>query len=636
VLEIASILDRVLRFALVLALVLGAAPAASATVPGGFSDTLVTTADRPTSLAFTPDGRLLIGGEAGTVQVYGDGGLVPSPALDIQSHVCSDSERGLMAVMPDPAFSSNHYIYVYYTFKKHGVCEYGSAGSTRWPVNRVSRFVLNDDNTVNSAAEVVLIDNIPAPEGYHVGADLHFGKDGFLYVSTGDGGCDYADPVWCDAQNDASRDEHVLLGKVLRITRDGGIPGSNPFQGTGTARCNTTGRTDPGKRCQETYAWGLRNPFRMAFDPNDPGTRFLINDVGEITWEEIDLGQAGADYGWNVREGRCAIGSTTNCGAPPAGMTNPIHSYDHDTGCSSITGGAFVPNGVWSPPFDGSYLFADLVCGKIFKLDAAGGGAFTQTEFATGLGPVVATTFGPPTTQGSLYYTTWKASAHEVRRIGFAGGGRYPRPGGGSPLRVPLVPSFAACAVGAQNADHVAPLNLDSCSPPAQASTLLTTSSSGRGSGSARFDVSAGNASTATDEADVRVRASITDVKKASDGTDYAGKGILSTTIRLTDRANGPAGTESATVENAQIGIPVDCVANADPGLGGACAVDATLDGLVPGFVREGKRSVVSAFTVRLLDAGADGSVMPASGACPLTCGSGDEKTFAVQGVFAP
>ena len=166
-------------------------------------------------------------------------------------------------------------------------------------------------------------------------------------MSTGDGGCQYSDPVWCDRYNAASRDQNVLLGKVLRITRDGAIPPTNPFQGTDSARCAATGVTTPGKKCQETFAWGLRNPFRMAFDPNAAGTRFFINDVGEITWEEIDLGTAGADYGWNVREGHCATGSTTDCGSPPAGMTNPIYDYNHDTGCMSVTGGAFVPNGIW-------------------------------------------------------------------------------------------------------------------------------------------------------------------------------------------------------------------------------------------------------------------------------------------------
>ena len=143
------------------------------------------------------------------------------------------------------------------------------------PVNRVSRFVLRDDDTVDPAAETVLIDNIPAPQSYHNGADLQFGKDGLLYVSTGDGGCDYAGDSGCLELNDAARDQHVLLGKILRITARRRDPAGNPWQGAGTARCNVTGRTTSGTRCQETFAWGLRNPFRIAFDPNSPSDPLL-------------------------------------------------------------------------------------------------------------------------------------------------------------------------------------------------------------------------------------------------------------------------------------------------------------------------------------------------------------------------
>ena len=178
----------------------------------------------------------------------------------------------------------------------------------------------------------------------------------------------------------------MLIGKILRITTDGNIPATNPFQGPGTSRCNVTGSTTPGNVCQETFAWGLRNPFRIAFDPNSSGNRFYINDVGQGTWEEIDAAQAGADYGWNVREGFCATGSTTDCGPPPAGMTNPIFAYPHVNGCDAITAGAFVPDGVWPGAYDGSYLFADYLCGKIFRLVPAAGGAFTATDFATDLG----------------------------------------------------------------------------------------------------------------------------------------------------------------------------------------------------------------------------------------------------------
>ena len=260
------------------------------------------------------------------------------------------------------------------------------------------------------------MDEIPTPSGNHNGGDLRFGKDGYLYVSVGDGACDYAGGG-CYGQNDASRDQNALIGKILRITSTGGIPPTNPFQGAGTARCNVTGRTTAGNKCQETFAWGFRNPFRIAFDPNTTATRFFVNDVGEGTWEEVDEGQAGADYGWNVREGPCANGSTTNCGAPPAGMTNPVYAYSHDeSDCHAITGGAFVPNGIWPASFDGTYLYGDYTCGKVFVLTPNGSGGFTRSEFADDVGAVVNMTFGPSPQGQGLYYTNYDGGG-QVRRI---------------------------------------------------------------------------------------------------------------------------------------------------------------------------------------------------------------------------
>jgi PKD repeat protein len=162
----------------------------------------------------------------------------------------------------------------------------------------------------------------------------------------------------------------------------------------------------------------------MAFDSNDAGTRFFINDVGQNTWEEIDLGQAGADYGWNVREGHCANGSTTDCGPPPNGMTNPVHDYGRDVG-GSITGGAFVPFGLWPSEYDGDYLFSDYVAGKIFRIAASGAGS--RSDFATGLGgsSAVHLGFGPRAGSQALYYTTY-AGGGQVRRIYFTAANGVP------------------------------------------------------------------------------------------------------------------------------------------------------------------------------------------------------------------
>jgi glucose/arabinose dehydrogenase len=394
--------------------------------PSNLEDALVTNIGGPTAIAFTPDGRLLITTQGGQLRVYQNGTLLATPALDLSSRLCANGERGLLGIAADPEFMSNRFIYLYYTFNKAATCPINEPTNRNNPVNRVSRFVLGNDNIVVQGSELVLIDNILSPNSNHNGGDLQFGKDGFLYISVGDGGADYAGDSGGAGDNDAARDSHVLLGKILRITRDGNIPPTNPFQGANSAPCNRTGITTPGNQCQETFASGLRNPFRIAFDPNAAGTRFFINDVGQGAWEEIDEGIAGADYGWNIREGPCVNNSTTNCGPPPAGLTNPVFAYRHVSDCSasgvagnSITGGAFVPNGVWPSQYNGGYLFGEFVCGKIFLLTPNGSG-FTASEFLTGLGSGSAVTmiFGPFQGTQALYYTTF-AGGGQVRRISF-------------------------------------------------------------------------------------------------------------------------------------------------------------------------------------------------------------------------
>lgn len=397
-------------------------PANAATLPDGFSDALVADIAQPTALAFTPDGRILIASQPGRIHVYENGALFPAPAVDLSlnNRICSNGERGLLGVAVDPDFSRNRFVYLFYAFKKFGVCPLDDPLSPDNPVSRVSRFTLSADNVIDVASERVLINNIPLPRS-HIAGDLHFGKDGYLYISAGDGLCDYAGDSGCAGNNNAARDRHVLLGKILRITRDGGIPPTNPFQGADSARCNQTGITDPGNHCQETFATGLRNPFRFAFDPNASGTRFFINDVGQSDWEEIDLGRSGAEYGWNVREGPCPKNRSINCTAAPAQYTDPIYAYNHSTGCEAITGGAFLPNGHWPSQYTGNYFFSDYDCGKIFRLKQQAGG-YTSSEFATELGTdsAVYLAFGPHDGGQALYYTSYEDGG-QVRRISFTG-----------------------------------------------------------------------------------------------------------------------------------------------------------------------------------------------------------------------
>jgi glucose/arabinose dehydrogenase len=385
-------------------------------LPNGFTEEKVADVPEPTALDFTPDGRMVVTSKPGQLYVV-DGGR-RSIALGIGGRVCSNSERGLPGVAVDPDFrdAGHKYIYLYYTFNKFGSC---ATNDSSEPVNRVSRFTMAG-NTVEPGSEKVLLNNIPSPAGNHNGGDVKFGKDKLLYVSVGDGSCDYKGDSGCGGPNDASRDRNVVLGKVLRIRRDGSIPLSNPYAGANSGRCNLKGHTASGNNCKETFARGFRNPFRMAFDPDAAGTSFRINDVGEDRWEEIDRAQAGADYGWNFCEGSQHNPSrVSKVDCTGQAFTGPIHESSHDSGCESITGGAFVPDGFWPASYDKAYLFGDYVCNRIFKLTPRTGGGFERELFAGGLGTSgpIAMDFGPyRTTDRALYYTTF-AGDGEVRRI---------------------------------------------------------------------------------------------------------------------------------------------------------------------------------------------------------------------------
>jgi glucose/arabinose dehydrogenase len=407
-----------------------ASPAFAARVPDGFSDDPVLRINQPTALAAAPDGRMLVTNKFGKLVIVKNGRILRNPALNVSGIICSNRERGLLGVAVDPAFRTNNYIYLYYTFKKEDNCVTTSEFTAQNPVNRVVRYTLSDSNRVRFSK--VLINNIPSVAGSHNAGDLHFGKDGYLYVTVGDGGCDYRGPGAdgtpdCGAENSASRDQSVLLGKVLRITRDGDIPATNPNRGPDSGRCNVIGRT-ASQKCQETFAWGFRNPFRFAFDPNVSGTRFFVNDVGQRAREEIDEGQAGEDFGWNICEGSVENEGRTaaqkedtpyNPGDCRNEYTPPVHEYSHQIGCRSITGGAFVPRGIWGASYNNTYLFADFICSKIFMLTPRSGGGFGRTVFASNLGGrPIHLAFGSYKGQQDLYYTLFQDDGTgQVRRI---------------------------------------------------------------------------------------------------------------------------------------------------------------------------------------------------------------------------
>ena len=517
---------------------------ARASVPPGFADQHVATLVRTTALAFTPDGRLLSPGKDGPLYLIRPGGT-PVVALDISARVCFDSERGVLGVAVDPLFAQNRFIYLYYTYKKFGTCPRNTASA---PVNRISRFVLADTDVIDPASEVVLVDNIPSPDGIHNAGDLGFGADGHLYASVGDGGCDFRGDSGCSLLNDASRDLGGLSGKILRIARDGTSPADNPYAGgTGPGvPCRLTGSTNVNKRCTEIYASGLRNPFRFAMDPDGP--RININDVGAAKWEEVDRLAAGADFGWNVREGPCVRDSRTNCGAPPAGMTNPIHWYDHTTGCTSITAGAFVPAGVWPSPYDGKYLYGDSVCGDLFELSEAG----DAQQFGGDLGPLIDAAFGPHGATQALYYIAWGEYPNDqIRRISYVGSGnRSPEavadgaPRAGS---VPLTVQFSG--EGSSDADDD-PLTYTwdfGDGSPTQTGMQVSHTFTQSGTFTATLTVTDGNGGEGT--ATVRVRpgseAPAVTIESPAAGRLFTVGETIALTGSATDPEDGPLGPEA-------------------------------------------------------------------------------------------
>jgi glucose/arabinose dehydrogenase len=389
-----------LTVALIVFYAMGSLASTASASPAGFTDTTLPTPtsnplSAPTAIVPILDsGRALALEKGGAVRVLqADGTTLASDALTLS--VCTDSEEGLLGAAIDPGFASNGFVYLYYTRNA------GNCASSTGRFNRVSRFTMSG-NTINPASELVLLDNMNIPAGNHNGGDLHIGNDGDLYVSVGDGGTNPR-----GSGPSAAQDLSLLNGKVLRITTTGGVPADNPFVGAaGAASCATAGiSTSMSTKCTEIYDYGLRNPFRFAFDPNTSSTRFFINDVGQDTWEEVDGGGSGLNYGWDSREGFCDEGSSTNCPPTPTGFTDPLTVYNHSSGCTFITAATFIPNGIWAPMYDGGYLFGDGGCGKIFLMTSTGtvdyGDPFAQTK-----GLISDMAFLTQGGQTALYYVT--------------------------------------------------------------------------------------------------------------------------------------------------------------------------------------------------------------------------------------
>ncbi|MBL8892090.1 MAG: PQQ-dependent sugar dehydrogenase [Planctomycetaceae bacterium] len=247
-----------------------------------------------------------------------------------------ENEEGLLGMAFHPQFKSNGKFYLFFT------------SSEKPRLSAISEFTVSRDNKVDRGSEVRILE-IPQPAWNHNGGTIEFGPDGYLYIALGDGGG--ANDMFKNGQNLGT-----LMGSILRIDVDKpsqdakySIPADNPFVDTAGAR-------------PEIWAYGLRNVWRMSFDPS---TKLLwAADVGQDLWEEIDLIERGGNYGWSKREGMHPFGPEG--AGPSADFIEPIWEYHHDLG-KSITGG-LVYRGTAIPELQGVYLYADYVSGKMWGI----------------------------------------------------------------------------------------------------------------------------------------------------------------------------------------------------------------------------------------------------------------------------
>lgn len=286
---------------------------------------LVENADFPVGLAPVSDGRIFYTElRTGKIRVIREGVLLPPPVSTIP--VPTDGNEGLLGIVADPDFESNHFLYVYHTV----------ADGSR---NRVIRLT---EKSSTAGSEKVLLDGIPT--GGHDGGRLVFGRDGLLYISTGDAD---TPPL--------SQDLTSLAGKILRIKRDGSIPSDNPIPGS------------------PIFAWGFRNPFGLTVDTGTGS--IVVSDNGPSCDDEVNVVVKGGNYGWSESQ---------PCGDNTPGFVMPLRRFENVISPTGLK----VYRGALFPEFNGQILLGDFLQGKLRRLSLESGndvGEIIDGEF----GPII-------------------------------------------------------------------------------------------------------------------------------------------------------------------------------------------------------------------------------------------------------
>jgi glucose/arabinose dehydrogenase len=408
--------------------------------PGFVAETYVGGLDQPIAIDWARDGRAFVAEKPGIVRVVRDGALLAAPFIDLRDEVMNQSDRGLLSVAVHPQFPAEPYVYLFYIHDPHADGGAARPDQNVPTVSLVVRFTADPaadhDRALpgsrlvllggNGAAQLtsptcqngdVYLENcLPADMQFHHGGHLLFGRDGSLFVTTGDA---YENIYHPNTTRTQALDS--LSGKLLRVhplTGDG-YP-DNPFAGGST----TSNRS-------RVYALGLRNPWRMAIDPGSGEP--VVGDVGLNGWEELNTGR-GQNFGWPCYEGgdgQSFVQPTFDGKDLPAcealyaqgaaAVTAPLLGYDHAEGGASITAGDFYTGTVYPEDYRGAFFFGDYTRRWIRTLRRSPSGTVTVADFASNVDGLVSLRVGPDT---NLYAVDIANGL--VTRFRYAGGDNTP------------------------------------------------------------------------------------------------------------------------------------------------------------------------------------------------------------------
>ena len=308
-------------------------------------------------------GRLFIVDQAGTIRILQNGALLPTPFLNITALLAplnpGYDERGLLGVAFHPDYATNGRFFVHYTAPRTGNPGDPCLGTPRGCSSEVfAEFTVSAGNPdiadPNSRVELL---RVPKPQFNHAGGGIDFGPDGMLYVSLGDGGGandGLADNPPSHGPTGNAQNLSTPLGKILRfdVSTPGtlAIPADNPFVGTAGA-------------FEGIWAYGLRNPYSFCFDDAPGGTgQFIVPDVGQNRFEEVNFVTGGQNYGWPRTEGLHCFDPFSPNTPPPScdttGLTPPVAEYDRSVGIAIVSG--YVYRGTRMPALRGLYFFGDF------------------------------------------------------------------------------------------------------------------------------------------------------------------------------------------------------------------------------------------------------------------------------------